>query len=105
MNKDNINDEIKEELKPAAADEEKVDMVAVDMDGDGVADIVYADTSGDGRMDTMLVDVDGDGVADAMFVDLDGDGTFDVAVTDDSLEGCEGELEQLDESLSGKEAE
>ena len=57
--------------------------VAIDTDGDGVADTVVADIDGDGKADAVGMDVDGDGKVDVLGVDTDGDGKVDTVISAD----------------------
>ena len=55
--------------------------VAVDADGDGIADAVIADVDGDGKADVVGMDLDGDGKIDVLGVDADGDVKVDKVVS------------------------
>ncbi len=65
------------------ADKKPTVAVAIDVDGDGVADAIVVDTDGDGKADAVGIDVDGDGKVDVIGVDTDGDGKVDAVVAKD----------------------
>lgn len=57
-----------------------MDSIAVDLSGDGRVDTVFSDLDGDGVYETVRQDLDGDGVEDVMHMDLDGDGIADITI-------------------------
>lgn len=57
-----------------------MDSIAVDLSGDGRVDTVFSDLDGDGVYETVKQDLDGDGVEDVMHMDLDGDGIADITI-------------------------
>ena len=67
------------------------DGIAYDLNGDGVIDAVTlgVDTDGDGVMDAVAVVVDGngDGIMDAIQMDLNGDGVMDAVAMDFDQDG------------------
>ena len=58
--------------------------IGIDTDADGVMDAVAvaADTNGDGVMDVVQMDLNGDGVLDALAMDYDQDGIMEYAGVD-----------------------
>jgi len=53
-----------------------VEVVQVDVDGDGTIDYVVADANGDGQADMMVLDATGNGEPDVVAYDANGDGRF-----------------------------
>jgi hypothetical protein len=65
--------------------EDDSDVIAVDTNGDSVADKFVADTNGDNVADFTATDDDGDGLIDSFETDLDHDGDFDRRFVHDPL--------------------
>ncbi|CAG5002140.1 hypothetical protein DYBT9275_02818 [Dyadobacter sp. CECT 9275] len=83
----------------AVPEEEVINGLAFDMNGDDIIDAVEYDINNDGQMDTVLLDIDQDGVfeyagvdtngdfvADSHFVDINGDQWYDLGIDENAQE-------------------
>ena len=95
----------------------KIDLVAVDENGDGIGDAVFErvevepaepepptveykeiDLDGDGVVDTLAADTNNDGLIDVVLSDTDGDGMIDLAMADTNYDG---EVDQFAMDING----
>jgi len=74
----------------------EMDVIVVDVDGDGNPDMAYYDFDRDGKPDAVAIDTTGTGEPDVIGVDVTGNGKLDVMIADTDHNGIITEDEVYD---------